>query len=67
MDYAVGYISSFKKNDVERSVELKIQADRIKEFCIEKDYIEYLYNLISKHKGDIAAVDFSNNKKEKIK
>lgn len=39
MDYAVGYISSFKKNDVERSVELKVQADRIKAFCIENHLV----------------------------
>ena len=39
MKYAVGYISSFKKNDTERGVELKIQTERIKEFCLKNHLV----------------------------
>ena len=35
MKKAVGYISSPKKNETEREVELKVQTERIKEFCVQ--------------------------------
>ena len=36
---AVGYISSSKKNDVERDIELKVQHERIAEFCYKNNYV----------------------------
>lgn len=39
MKNAVGYISSNKKNDTERAIELKVQSERIKEFCQKNDLV----------------------------
>ncbi len=36
---AVGYISSTKRNDVERHIELKVQHERILEFCKQRGYV----------------------------
>ena len=37
MDKAVGYISSHKKNNIERDIELKVQKERIKEYCVNNE------------------------------
>lgn len=35
MKKTIGYISSNKKNETEREIELKVQVERIKEYCIQ--------------------------------
>lgn len=38
---AVGYISCYKKNEIEREVELKVQKERIQEFCKQNTFEFY--------------------------
>ncbi len=40
MQKAVAYISSIKKNNIEREIELKVQSERIRDFC-KKNELEF--------------------------
>ena len=50
MRKAVGYISSHKRHEIEREIELKIQDERIKDYC-KKNELEFIKHYIEPEKS----------------